>query len=162
MIARTRAVAALAVAALLLGAGCPGGGSTGSKSTEEKYRAFAQRFGDALMAEKYSQAYAMCSSHLKAKMDVYAFEETHRAARRKWGTPLKVNADVNSVNPAELGEPVYDADFPPEVPKSARRARMCVGLQTDLSSPDIAYDCWINVVDEGGEDRVASFQYLLD
>src|SRR5262245_40333171 len=115
------------------------------------FRRLCEQFAEAALAERFAEAYAMTSSHLRDRMDAEAFESAHRDAWEEWGRPDRLSGvDYNSLDAAALAR--QDADycgFPDYVPAAARRARVVAELGTT--------DLWINFCEENGEDRVASF-----
>jgi hypothetical protein len=119
----------------------------------ERFGSLCERFARAALAERFTEAYAMTSSYLRERMDAAAFEAAHRDAWDEWGRPPGLHGvDYNSVDAEELArQDAAYCGFPDYIPSHARRARVVAELETA--------DLWINICEENGEDRIASFEY---
>ena len=137
-------------------AGCGGGpGGGGSTNREEKYRAYAQSYGELLMNKDFQAAYALCSSHLKKKMTLEKFTAEHKQAWKELGAPGKFDVSINFVKP----ELLKDQKGWPE--GADRQARVFVNFFTDKDAKYAGgdYALALNIVQEDGKDLVAVFDY---
>ena len=145
----------IALAALALLWGCGSGSSPAGRL--EHYRTFATRFGETVKSGNFTAAYEMTGRPLRAKLSAEAFAAVLRQAREKHGAATSVGVSHNTV---EADGPVGDdLGFPSEVAAKDRRARMVVRM---ANGPDPINDClyevWINIADEGGQDRIVTVE----
>jgi hypothetical protein len=147
----------LAVLAALSGCDAGTGGGSSGDGRRERYVGFAEKFGEALKAERYSAAYEMMASSYRRKSDLAAFQGMVKKAREKYGAPTGVAVSVNTLQ-AE-GDGGNGLGFPSDVAPADRRARLLVRM---TKGPDAINDCiyevWINIADESGTDRIVTVE----
>jgi len=136
-------------AAVVVACGCDRGGPAGG-SREEHYRAFTRKFGEAIQNEKFKDAYAMTSREYQAATSAEEMEHIFRTPAQRTGKPTAIVVDLNSVSPEDLSGKTYDGHFA-QIPGVRRRARMSLTFKAEKGE----FECWLNIVEEGGSDRIA-------
>lgn len=139
---------------------CSGSGSILEKSSEVSYEKVASQFGEALMNQDYSAAYALSSSHLKNRMSYADFEADCKAARSEFGPVLRVESEVNSTDPKTFADD--DEIVPSDIPADAVRAWVITTLaleMDDRGDVERCYDYWLVLVEEEGQTRVGHYYH---
>jgi len=140
--------------ALLAVAAC-GGNSSSEAGRLATYTAFGQRFGQALLKGDFLAAYAMTGRIYQSANDLSAFRDLFDRAREEYGEASHVTVGYNTLEAeGELGEGL---DFPDEVKAKDRRARIVLYLH-DGPDGDVVYEVWLNILSEGGADRICTVE----
>ncbi|MFO1019872.1 MAG: hypothetical protein U0903_04150 [Planctomycetales bacterium] len=127
------------------------------------YHQLAKKFGDALMQEKYSEAYALMSDAYRKHTTLEKFTELHKNARKEYGKPLQVETGVGTLDKDSLKDEEYGKLD--EIPANIRRAWMHAQLALEVSGKgedaevDRCYDCWMLLIDQNGKLVVGRFEY---
>lgn len=128
--------------------------------SEQRYQYLASRFAQILINRDYAQAYAMASSHLKARMDEATFAAAHQDARDKNGYPVRYEIGILSIDPSQLAGPEFKS--PDGIPADARRAWISIKLILKLDESEKVAECYllrILLVEEAGQEKIAHFEY---
>ena len=145
-------------ALLLAPAACDGGGQTGGGGgREDRYNAFAVKFGEAIRSGGAAASYEMTSKSYRAAHTLKEFSAFLQEAEKRYGKATHVGPSINTVKAdGPLGE---NLGFPKDIPVKDRRARMLVRM---ANGPDAYNDClyevWINIIEEDGADRIVTIQ----
>lgn len=125
----------------------------------KKYRAVTQQFGDALLAKDYPAAYKLTSPEYQAATNLEKFTELHHSAVKKYGPPLRSEADVGETELAELKGESY-AKYT-TAPPDQRRAWTSVQLAVEVEDGEVSRccDCWMMLVESGSDLRIGAFEY---
>ena len=139
---------------------CSDSGSIPEKSSEASYTKIASQFGEALMNQDYSAAYALSSSHLKNRMSFADFEADCKAARSEYGPVVKVEAEVNSTDPKTFAddEEIVPSDIPPDAVRAWTITTFALEVDAQ-GNIDRCYDYWLVLVQEEGQTRVGHFYH---
>jgi hypothetical protein len=140
--------------------------------------AAARPFMEALVAQDHAKAYALTSSHLRARLTQEAFTQKNREAYTSLGTPLRLDNLGAEVDPAVLGGPdnatgddelekqanrllaqVALGDIPDSVPPAVRRASVSGNVvfgnaEDGEEGEDPFYVLTVVLVDDAGQLRV--------
>jgi len=138
-----------------------GPGAFDEEAADEKYLQYGEQFGNRLMKKDFKAAYEMTSSHVQQAMTFDAFVAAYEEAVKEYGEPKKVETDINTADPELLVD--EDLGFPESIAANLRRARVAVMFPTEVDEqgyPLAGFTCWINVVEEDGQDRICTLEYL--
>jgi hypothetical protein len=158
-------------------ASAPAGDAT---AEEARAVAAARPFMEALVAQDHAKAYALTSSHLRARLTQEAFAQKNREAYASLGSPLRLDNLGAEVDPAVLGGAVNASgsdelekqanrllaqvalgDIPDSVPPAVRRAsvsgNVVFGKAEDEDGTDPFYVLTAVLVDDAGQLRVGHY-----
>lgn len=150
----------MAVLVLAIIAGCgggssgKGGGAPSSENRDDLYREYARRYGELLFKGDFKSAYELCSPHIRDKMTLEQFTAKHLEEMKTYGKPVKLDASINFTRPELLKDSKGFNGAPPEI----RQARVFVYFYIN---EDERYCLGLDVVNDNGTDRVASFDYSI-
>jgi hypothetical protein len=133
----------------------------GGKAAAGAYRAVTQQFGDALVAQDYPRAYALMSPGYQATVSADEFAAIQGKAVADFGKPLKCEAEVGTLDRAELVGPGF-ARFA-GVPAEIRCAWMHAELALELDDGETVrcVDCRLLLVEGLDGFRVGAFEFAL-
>ena len=133
-----------------------------SLQDEKDFIRVAEELGQALLENRFEDAYAMTSKILRAKKPLEDFRNDYLKAQQKYGEALKMKAGVGSI-----GKEILSGDgwgFPKDIPETDREAWMHVTFvtQVDVPTGEITrcYDCWLLIIHEDGAHKIAHYQYV--
>lgn len=153
------------IPALCFFVGCSEAANVNSSGFDEdaadtKYLRYAEQFGNLLMKKDFQAAYELTSGHVQRGMTFDDFVAAYEDTLKAYGEPKKSETDINTSDPELLGD--EDLHFPSSVPTNQRRARVAVMFPTEIDEQGYAlagFACWLNVIEENGQDRICTLEY---